>query len=674
MKNLQFCLFCFIVLFGGFSATAFAKNWNTDNPKDVAELPVRRVPSTFPNVVTRIFQKCHDSNGKKYNRSLTSFFDNELFYASFGSIGNSSYVMYRGKRTSRNRFVIRVSEASSKWHDRVDWITYNISGPDLMEALLSKTVTGLHQHGSFWRECKLFIYHPDKVNFSPAVRAGELKMLSQTQEYTLKKMGKLGLNFGFKYDFEGAKNALLLEIDATLKNPTKELIPGALAEKRAKVSTNEKTGKKAEEAARLAAAEEEDRKKAEEAARLAAAKEEAKKKAEEAARLAAAEEEARKQTEAAAKVAAAKEAIRREAEEKKLLILKADKVPPEILAEVVEISGAKAKIIGKVTDGLPLSFARLNDGPLELDKLGSFSLDVYIPRDGKLISIIASDEAGNVANFDMRLERRKLTSSAGPKFAELNPVNRDAQRNDGAVALLVGIADYERTKARAAYADEDAKFFYDYATLKLGVPEDNILELMNENADLVELKIATKHWLKRMVSAGKSDIYIFFAGHGMASDDGKNMYLLPYDGAPELLKESAISRNELFADIRAADPRSVTVFFDTCYSGQSRGEDMLIAARPVLIKAIKKDIPDNFTLFSAAAGDQTAKPLEEVKHGMFSYFLMKGMEGEADKNQDNMITAQELHEYVKKNVMRQSSGSQTPELQGDADRVLVRFN
>ena len=35
---------------------------------------------------------------------------------------------------------------------------------------------------------------------------------------------------------------------------------------------------------------------------------------------------------------------------------------------------------------------------------------------------------------------------------------------------------------------------------------------------------------------------------------------------------------------------------------------------------------------TAAAGDQTAKPLEEAKHGMFSYFLMKGMEGDADAN------------------------------------------
>ena len=64
---------------------------------------------------------------------------------------------------------------------------------------------------------------------------------------------------------------------------------------------------------------------------------------------------------------------------------------------------------------------------------------------------------------------------------------------------------------------------------------------------------------------------------------------------------------------------------------------------------------------------------EEAKHGMFSYFLMKGMEGEADANNDNEITAGELHSYVQTNVIQQSSGSQTPELQGDADRVLVHF-
>ena len=141
-----------------------------------------------------------------------------------------------------------------------------------------------------------------------------------------------------------------------------------------------------------------------------------------------------------------------------------------------------------------------------------------------------------------------------------------------------------------------------------------------------------------------------------------------------MLKASGIRRKELFDNIQQSNPKSVTVFLDTCYSGTTRGTDMLVASRPIMIKAKEQSIPSNFTVFSAAAGDQTSKPLEEAKHGMFSYFLMKGMEGDADTNNDNKITARELHAYVEQNVVQQSSGSQTPELQGNKDIVLVRFN
>jgi uncharacterized caspase-like protein len=88
---------------------------------------------------------------------------------------------------------------------------------------------------------------------------------------------------------------------------------------------------------------------------------------------------------------------------------------------------------------------------------------------------------------------------------------------------------------------------------------------------------------------------------------------------------------------------------------------------------LKQSIPAGFTVFSAAAGDETSKPLTEAEHGLFSYFVMKGMEGEADGNADRQITAHELQDYVRQHVVQQSSGTQTPELQGDKDRVLVRF-
>ena len=210
--------------------------------------------------------------------------------------------------------------------------------------------------------------------------------------------------------------------------------------------------------------------------------------------------------------------------------------------------------------------------------------------------------------------------------------------------------------------------------MKLGIPAKNVKELVNDKADRIEITLAVKDWIARSTKQGKTDIYIYFAGHGLASDDGKDMYLLPYDGRPRLLENTAVLRDKLFSDLSDINPRSVTVFLDTCYSGTTRGTDMLIASRPIAIRALEQSIPDNFTVFSAAAGDQTSKPLEEAKHGMFSYFLMKGMEGDADTNNDNKITARELHAYVEQNVVQQSSGSQTPELQGDKDRVLVQFN
>ena len=268
---------------------------------------------------------------------------------------------------------------------------------------------------------------------------------------------------------------------------------------------------------------------------------------------------------------------------------------------------------------------------------------------------------------------RVTTQTASISFDRLNPLKRKAAINNDALALVIGVSEYKETNAKAVYADIDAKVFKDYAIEKLGVPRNRVKTLVNDGADEKDMLLAIKRWLARAAKRGKTDVYIFFAGHGLASDDGSKMYLLPYDGAPELLDDTAILRDRLFSDVAAANPRSVTVFLDTCYSGTTRGTDMLIASRPIAIRALKQSIPDNFTVMTATACDQTAKPLEEAKHGMFSYFLMKGMEGEADANNDNEITTGELHSYVQTNVIQQSLGSQTPELQGDADRVLVKF-
>ena len=353
--------------------------------------------------------------------------------------------------------------------------------------------------------------------------------------------------------------------------------------------------------------------------------------------------------------------------------ISSDRKKPIINIAGTAMNGPQGTIKGYVRDNIGIAEVRVDGKLVEVDSYGNFMANTYVPQSGIDVSIEAVDSAGLTSSISVRLDRLASSASTTITFDRLNPLGRNVARNKDALALIIGVNEYAKTPAKAHFADSDAQVFSDYAIQKLGIPANRVKTLVNNKADESGMLLAIKDWLSRANRQNQSDVYIFFAGHGLASDDGSKMYLLPYDGAPELLDDTAILRDRLFSDVAAANPRSVTVFLDTCYSGTTSGTDMLIASRPIAIRALEQSIPDNFTVMTAAAGDETAKPLEEAKHGMFSYFLMKGMEGEADANNDNEITAGELHSYEQINVIQQSSGSQTPELQGDADRVLVRF-
>ncbi len=87
-------------------------------------------------------------------------------------------------------------------------------------------------------------------------------------------------------------------------------------------------------------------------------------------------------------------------------------------------------------------------------------------------------------------------------------------------------------------------------------------------------------------------------------------------------------------------------------------------------------VPEGFTVISAAASDEFSGDLPEAEHGLFSYYLMRGLGGEADGNGDRAITVEELHGYIAGEVGRQAARlgrEQSPELFGVRDRVLVRY-
>ena len=139
------------------------------------------------------------------------------------------------------------------------------------------------------------------------------------------------------------------------------------------------------------------------------------------------------------------------------------------------------------------------------------------------------------------------------------------------------------------------------------------------------------------------------------------------------MQYTAISRLEIFELISKVQPKSVTMFFDTCYSGQTRDEEMLVAGlRPIRLAAEEQEAPNNFTIFTASNYDQTSGSINEAEHGIFSYYLMKGMEGNADSNEDKKITNGELIAYLKQNVTEEAfinNRQQEPMLSGDPEKV-----
>ena len=355
----------------------------------------------------------------------------------------------------------------------------------------------------------------------------------------------------------------------------------------------------------------------------------------------------------------------------------ADVSPPRInMPKSLTVDGDTISISGHVTDDSKIADLKVEGRTVKTTSDGKFNVTMYVPTDGLWVHVEATDIWNNRSEHTVKIIRSVAIETNRLSLASLNPTRIDRRSNKDAIALVIGVAKYSRAP-NAAFADNDANVFGDYAHRALGVPRSNIKVLVNDKASLADVRVAVKRWLRGRTEEGLSDVFVFFAGHGLASLDGKDLYLLPFDGAPSLLDETALLRRELFEVIREAKPRSATVFLDTCYSGLSRGKETLLAsARPVFLAAKQQSVPEGFTVLSAASGQQISSGLDEVKHGLFSYYLMKGMEGNADANKDRKITARELHAYLGKNVRKQAirlGREQTPELSGDGERVLVRW-
>ena len=349
---------------------------------------------------------------------------------------------------------------------------------------------------------------------------------------------------------------------------------------------------------------------------------------------------------------------------------KADTTPPMVSVQFNEGSSVRGVLRGQVSDQSGIAEFRIDGRPVDLSASGEFEYSTYVPPSGKEVVIEAVDYAGLAATKKVRM-KRLVQEPRRERLASVNPlVGPKHQASPNRAALIIGLENYEASPP-AKFASKDAETFADFAREKLGVPTDKIKILTNAAASEREILRALKVWLPTMIKPGKTDLYVFYAGHGMPASDGSSAYIVPYDGDVILLEDTAISRKRFFEEIGAWNPRTATFFFDSCFSGATRNEELLVAARPLGIKVQNEEVPSNYVVFSAGESDQVAGVIDEVRHGRFSYFLFKGLEGDADVNQDSKISAAELHSYIRKQVGRFSGGAQTPEIIGDRSTWII---
>ena len=350
--------------------------------------------------------------------------------------------------------------------------------------------------------------------------------------------------------------------------------------------------------------------------------------------------------------------------------------PILIVDENITVDSSSYSFIVKAEDkGSEKIFIQV-DGVTSEFKDGIFKIDRFSPVDEKII-LVAIDQWGNKSKAKtVNIKVDIKDTIVAKKIEKLNPSKLKVKKSRNKVALIIGIEDYSQSP-NATFANLDAKYFYEYASKGFGVKKENIKLMIDKEATLIKSIGVLSKWLPSRIKSGETDLIIFFAGHGLASNDGKDLFLLSQDSDPDLLARTALSRTELFKEIIKLNPKSVTMFLDTCYSGVSRDEKTLLAsARPVRIIADEQDTPDNFTIFSASQLDQISSGLKDAKHGIFSYYLMKGLEGKADLNKDRNITNGELLAYMDQNVAQKASELgrlQNPSLAGDPDKILMSY-
>ncbi len=232
-----------------------------------------------------------------------------------------------------------------------------------------------------------------------------------------------------------------------------------------------------------------------------------------------------------------------------------------------------------------------------------------------------------------------------------------------AYALVIGIEKY-RDVPPPTGARGDAEKFAHLAHSALGVPEENIRTAYDDRATKGDIEKQLR-WLKANVEDG-GRIYFYFSGHGAPDATNGTPYLLPYDGDPKFIEQTAIQLSNVLASLSATKAGDVLAILDSCFSGAGGRSVLPPGARP-LVRMKETPVPAGARLavLSASGGGEISGPVPNGTGGLFTKHVADGLAGQADGDGDGKLSLKELYDFVKPRVAkeaRRDNREQTPTL------------
>jgi hypothetical protein len=290
--------------------------------------------------------------------------------------------------------------------------------------------------------------------------------------------------------------------------------------------------------------------------------------------------------------------------------------------------------------------------PKDLNRI-EFSERVCLREGKNEITIIAQDKEGFSTKKTISVQ---LTKKPGETWA-----------------VIIGINKYANFLP-LKYAVDDAREFYRYLVEVNKVSKDKIWLILDEEATLDKIRSILGTRLRR--SAGKEDtVIIYWAGHGaIESDstsvdgDGLEKYILPHNADLKDLYTSAMPMVEIARIFQRISSERLVFITDTCYSGATGGRTVpVLGVRTNISGAFLERISQGRgrVVLTASDANEVTVESDDLRHGVFTYYLLEGLRGKADLDGNGIITVDEVYRYVSIKVPQATGQVQHPVRKGE---------